>query len=76
MMNWYGVSWHTSIPTILISVLTALGILLCIRWLVMSGRQSRSASQVESPLGIFKKRYARGELMKDEYLNMERDLGK
>ena len=75
MMNWYGVSWHFSIPTILISVLAVLGIILCIRWLVMSGRQGQSASHVEPPLDILKKRYARGELTRDEYLNMKRDLG-
>jgi len=75
MMNWYGVSWHFGIPTILISVLAVLGIILCIRWLVMSGRQGQSASHVEPPLDILKKRYARGELTRDEYLNMKRDLG-
>jgi putative membrane protein len=75
MMNWYGVSWHFGIPAILISVLAVLGIILCIRWLVMSGRQGQSASHVEPPLDILKKRYARGELTRDEYLNMKRDLG-
>jgi putative membrane protein len=74
MMNWYGVSWHFSIPTLLISVLAALGIILCIRWLVMSGRKGQSASHVEPPLDILKKRYASGELTRDEYLNMKRDL--
>jgi putative membrane protein len=75
MMNWYGVSWHFGIPTILNSVLTALGIILCIRWLLMSRRQSQPAFHSETPLDILKKRYARGELMRDEYLNMRRDLG-
>jgi len=76
MMNWYGVSWHFGIPTILISVLATLGIILCIRWLFMSRRQSEPAFHLETPLDILKKRYARGELTRDEYLNMRRDLGK
>ena len=75
MMNWYGVSWHFGIPTILISVLAVLGIILCIKWLVMPGRQGQSASNAGPPLDILKKRYARGELTRDEYLNMKRDLG-
>ena len=76
MMNWYGVSWHFGIPTILISVLAALGIILCIRWLLMSKRQNQPAFHVETPLDILKKRYASGELTRDEYLNMRRDLSK
>jgi putative membrane protein len=75
MMNWYGVSWHFGIPTILISVLAALGVILCIKWLLRSGRQSQPALYLETSLDILKKRYARGELTRDEYLNMRRDLG-
>jgi putative membrane protein len=75
MMNWYGVSWHFGIPTILISVLAVLGIILCIRWLLMPGKQRQPALQLETPLDILKKRYARGELTRDEYLNMRRDMG-
>jgi putative membrane protein len=75
MMNWYGVSWHFGIPTILISVLAVLGIILCIRWLLMPGKQRRPALHLETPLDILKKRYARGELTRDEYLNMRRDMG-
>jgi putative membrane protein len=75
MTNWYGVSWHFSIPTILVSVLAALGIVVCLRWLVISSRHSQSAFHVDSPLDILKKRYARGELTRDEYQNMKRDLG-
>jgi|WetSurMetagenome_2_1015567.scaffolds.fasta_scaffold824893_1 putative membrane protein len=75
MMNWYGVSWHFGIPTILISVLAALGIILCIRWLLASRRQGQPAFHPETPLDILKKRFARGELTRDEYLNMRRDLG-
>jgi putative membrane protein len=75
MMNWYGVSWHFGIPSILISVLAALGIIFCIRWLFMSRRQSKPTYHLETPLDILKSRYARGELTRDEYLNMKRDLG-
>ena len=75
MMNWYGVSWHFGIPTILISVLAVLGIILCIRWLLMPGKQRQPALHLETSLDILKKRYARGELTRDEYLNMRRDMG-
>lgn len=75
MMNWYGVSWHFGIPTILISVLAVLGIILCLRWLVISRRYSQPGFHADSPLDILKKRYARGELTRDEYQNLKRDLG-
>lgn len=75
MMNWYGVSWHFGIPTILISVLAVLSIILCIKWLLRSGKQRQPALHLETPLDILKKRYARGELTRDEYLNMRRDMG-
>ncbi|MGE5255228.1 MAG: SHOCT domain-containing protein [Hyphomicrobiales bacterium] len=75
MTNWYGVSWHFSIPTILISVLAVLGIIVCLRWLMVSSRRGQSAFHADSPLDILKKRYARGELTRDEYQNMKRDIG-
>jgi putative membrane protein len=41
----------------------------------MPGKQRQPALQLETPLDILKKRYARGELTRDEYLNMRRDMG-
>lgn len=53
------------------------GIVLLIRWLVTvsrPGRQPASNSRAESPLDILKKRYARGEITKQEFEEIRQDL--
>jgi putative membrane protein len=48
-----------------------------IRWLITSGnpgRRATSAQETESALDILNKRYARGELSKQEYEDMRRDI--
>jgi putative membrane protein len=49
---------------------------LLIRWLVAAGdsRRQLSAPLTESPMEILKKRYARGEITKEQYESMRRDL--
>jgi putative membrane protein len=39
-----------------------------------SRRESRESSGSESPLEILKKRYAKGEISKEEYEEVKRDL--
>lgn len=43
------------------------GGVLVVAWLVTQGRSSRPASPEESALDILKKRYARGEIDKEEF---------
>ncbi|MEE9172043.1 MAG: SHOCT domain-containing protein [candidate division NC10 bacterium] len=45
-------------------------LVLSIRWLVTQGRESRS----DSALDILRQRYARGEIDKDQFEAMKRDL--
>ncbi|NIN65239.1 MAG: SHOCT domain-containing protein [Anaerolineae bacterium] len=50
--------------------LIIVALVLGIRWLVTQGRESRS----DSALDILRQRYARGEINKEQYEAMKRDL--
>ena len=56
--------------------LIIVGIVLVVKWFVEQGRRgSASDAGGESALGILKKRYARGEIGKEEFEAKKRDLG-
>ena len=63
-----GLGWFLMV---LFWVLVILGIVYLVR--VIAGKEKRGPSE-ESPLDILKKRYARGEISKDEYDRMKDDL--
>jgi putative membrane protein len=50
--------------------LIIVGLVLGIRWLITQGREPRT----DSPLDILKRRYARGEIDREEYEAKKRDL--
>ena len=50
------------------------GIIFLVRWLVEQSRSSASSSSGESALDILKKRYAEGEIDKEEFEQKKRDL--
>lgn len=54
-----------------IAVIT--GIVLLVRWLIEQGKL-KGAQSGESALDILKKRYARGEIDREQFENMKRDL--
>jgi putative membrane protein len=56
-------------------VLAIIGIVLLLRWLWSQGRSpSAQAPPAESPLDILKRRYARGEIDKEEFKAKLKDL--
>jgi putative membrane protein len=61
----YGFGW---LFMILVWVLVIVGIVALIKWL------SSSTQRGETPLEILKARYARGEIGKEEYERMRREL--
>ena len=76
MGGWCGpIGWFAPWGMILFWVLMILVIVLLIRRIRTSKRNGREAGPaVESALEILKKRYARGEINKEEYLEKKKDL--
>jgi putative membrane protein len=76
MMGWgsgMGLLWHIIMMAFWISVIVA--IIFLIRWLVVSaGAGGRAARSEESVLEVLKRRYARGEINKQEYEEKKKDL--
>ena len=76
MTGWgYGMGWVEMIlmPAFWIAVIV--GIIFLIRWVVIStGAGGRAARSEESGLEILKRRYARGEIDKEEFEEKKKDL--
>ncbi len=74
MMGWgYGMGWPWFILTIVFSIALVFGIVFFIRWMTLSGGKGGMRPE-ESALDILKKRYARGEITKEEYEKMKKDI--
>jgi len=76
MMDWgYGTGWVGMILMAAFWIAVIVGIIFLIRWVVIStGTGARAARSEESALEILKRRYARGEIDKDEFAGKKRDL--
>jgi putative membrane protein len=77
MMGWgYGMGWFGMILMGLFWIAIIVGIIFLIRWLFVSaGTKSYRADSEDSALEILKKRYARGEINKEEFEQKKKDLG-
>jgi len=60
--------------SILFWILIIVGVVLIIRWLTERNGQGKT-SPAESPLAILKTRYAKGEIDKETFETMKRDIG-
>jgi putative membrane protein len=75
MMGWGIMGWFGPIFMVMFWVLLIVLAVLLIRWLLSSGHAgNRNYVQNESAMEILKKRYARGEIDKEEFETKERDL--
>ena len=76
MMGWgYGMGWVGMILMVAFWIAIIVGIIFLIRWLVIStGTGGRAARSEESALEILKRRYARGEINKEEFEEKKKDL--
>ncbi len=64
MMDGYGMGYGIGIIGLIFSILVIIGLVLLIKYLWESGWAKR---EQESALEILKKRYARGEISKEEF---------
>lgn len=67
---WWGWGLGMMLMMLLFWVLVIVGIVVLIRWLVGQTREGRSDSATE----ILRRRYARGEITKEQFDSMKRDL--
>ena len=71
----YGMSWFWPIIMSAFWIAVIVGIIFLIRWLILSTRTgSHGTIPGDSALEILKKRYARGEINKDEFEEKKRDM--
>ena len=76
MMGGYGFSPLGGILALVFRTLILAGVVLLIVWLVRkSGTRILSTNVPESPLAILDMRYAKGEINKDQFDSMKKDLG-
>lgn len=77
MMGWgYGMGWFWIILMALFWVAVIVGIIFLIMWLFVSiGAKGHGTTSEDSPLEILKRRYARGEINKEEFEAKKKDLG-
>lgn len=74
MMWGYGVGWHFPYIMLVVWIVLILGIVALVRWIVVSMRQGPGDGRGESALDILKKRYAKGEIDKEEFEAKKKDL--
>ena len=75
MMWGAGSGWFGGISMLLFWGLIIFVIIIAARWLIKStGDRGNPGSPRSRPLDILKERYARGEITKEEYQSMRKDL--
>ncbi len=78
MMGWgyggYGMGIVGGLFMLVFWGLIIVGLVLLVRWLWDQTRHGAGPGAIEAPLDILKRRYARGEISKEEYDRMKQDL--
>ena len=75
MMGGWGMGWFGMIFMLLFWVLVIVGLIFLIKWLVQTTRKGAETSSGGSKaLDILGERYARGEISKEEYEGIKKDL--
>lgn len=73
MMNWWhGFGWGMPVMFFIFWIAVIVGIIFLIRWL--SASVGSKVTETESAIDIIKKRYARGEINKEEFEEKLKDL--
>ncbi len=74
MMWGHGAGWFWPIFMVIIPVTIIVGIIFLIRWMIISSDKGGKKWKEISALDILKRRYARGEIDKDEFEQKKKDL--
>ncbi len=75
MMNWgYGMGWGGMIIMAVFWISVIAGIIFLIRWVVLSTDRRHETKAEDSALEILRKRYAKGEINKEEFEEKKKDL--
>lgn len=77
MMDGWGMGWFGMIFNLVFWILILVGLVFLIRWLIQSSRDRSGGSYGgggSRALEILKERYARGEIDKQQYDSMKKDL--
>jgi putative membrane protein len=74
MMWRHGFGWFWPIVMIIFWIATLVIVILIIRWGILSTGKRQETKSDESALDILKKRYARGEINKEEFEERKKDL--
>ena len=74
MMHWYPdmMGWGGGIGMIIFWIIVIVVIVLLIKW--FTSQSSERIERKESPMEILKRRYASGEIEKEEYAEKKKDL--
>lgn len=73
-MGWGMMGWFGPIMMLAFWAVIIIAAIFFIRWLVASSKGSNSPREGESALEILKKRYARGEINREEFEEKRKDL--
>jgi putative membrane protein len=75
MMGGWGMGWFGMIFMLVFWVLVIVGLVFLIRWLIQATKGEKDASRGSyKAIDILKERYARGEINKEEFEKIKRDL--
>jgi putative membrane protein len=69
MMGWGG-----GFFMVIIWVMIIVGIVLLVKWIVASSGKDQRTSAIESPIELLKRRYAAGEIGKEEFEEKKKDI--
>jgi putative membrane protein len=78
MMGWGYGGWFSSIIGIIFLIAVVAGVFFLIRWIISASTKqgSHESGAGDSALEILRKRYARGEINKEEFEEKKKDLEK